>query len=57
MSFAVLSRFISQMLIASFQKEFDVNADHTNPTGLRSDGTTLWVADGGDDKLYAYHLK
>ena len=26
------------------------------PTGIWSDGTTMWVADGRDDKLYAYKM-
>ena len=29
-------------------------AGNNDPTGLWSDGTTLWVADQVDDKLYAY---
>ena len=43
-------------------KEFNL-ADNTNtaldngdPRGIWSDGTTMWVADSGDDKLYAYVL-
>ena len=31
-------------------------ASNTKPTGLWSDGTTLWVADEADDQLYAYDL-
>ena len=27
-----------------------------SPTGIWSDGTTMWVADGSDDKLYAYNM-
>ena len=30
--------------------------DNADPTGLWSDGTTLWVADWNDDRLYAYGL-
>ena len=30
-------------------------AGNNGPTGLWSDGTTMWVADG-DDKIYAYNL-
>ena len=30
--------------------------DNTSPTGLWSDGETLWVADGGDATAYAYSL-
>ena len=29
---------------------------NTDPSGLWSDGTTMWVADTDDDKLYAYNL-
>ena len=31
-------------------------ADNENPTGIWSDGTTMWVADDSDGKLYAYGL-
>ena len=27
-----------------------------NPSGVWSDGTTVWVSDDGDDKIYAYDL-
>ena len=30
-------------------------AGNTDPQGLWSDGTTMWVADYGDDKLFAYN--
>ena len=30
--------------------------DNGSPRGIWSDGTTMWVADIGDDKLYAYTL-
>ena len=33
-----------------------INAGNTNPQGLWSDGTTMWVADEDNDKLYAYNL-
>ncbi len=29
---------------------------NTNPGGIWSDGTTMWVSDTTDDKLYAYNL-
>ena len=29
---------------------------YTAPAGIWSDGTTIWVADNNDDKLYAYAL-
>ena len=37
-------------------KDFDTlsAAGNRNATGLWSDGTTMWVADDDDDKLYAY---
>ena len=37
-------------------KDFDglASAGNTSPTGIWSDGTTMWVADRGDDKIYAY---
>ena len=31
-------------------------AGNNAPTGIWSDGTTMWVADNGDDQLYAYKL-
>ncbi len=31
-------------------------AGNHQPRGLWSDGTTMWVADAKDDKIYAYHL-
>ena len=31
-------------------------AGNTAPEGLWSDGTTMWVADRDDDKLYAYNM-
>ena len=34
--------------------EFDLHAANANARGIWSDGTTIWVADTGDDKLYAY---
>ncbi len=39
-------------------KDFDtLNAANNNdPTGLCSDGTTMFVADAGDDKVYAYKM-
>ena len=31
-------------------------ADNDGARGIWSNGTTMWVADGGDNKLYAYNL-
>ena len=38
----------------------ELDAGHGSPTGLWSDGTTLWLAengDGADDAIYAYDLE
>ena len=32
-------------------------SDNDYPTGLWSDGTTMWVVDTDDDKIYAYNLE
>ena len=32
-----------------------IAVDNDNPIGIWSDGTTIWVADSADDKLYAYN--
>ena len=37
-------------------KEFDLHADNGDVNGLWSDGTTMWVTDSVDYKLYAYNL-
>ena len=39
-------------------KDFDTlaGAGNYSPSGIWSDGTTMWVADWSDDKLYAYNL-
>ena len=36
--------------------EFNLAAGNTAPQGIWSDGTTLWVLDTSDEKLYAYDL-
>ncbi|MBC6400104.1 MAG: cadherin domain-containing protein, partial [Ekhidna sp.] len=38
-------------------KEFDLAAANGFPRGLWSDGTTMWVADLGNDQLYAYVIE
>ncbi|MDE0472389.1 MAG: hypothetical protein OXH57_10650 [Ekhidna sp.] len=43
--------------IRSAAKEFDLAGENENPTGIWSDGTTLWVADHIDKEVYAYQLK
>ena len=37
-------------------KEFNLHTDNRDPSGIWSNGTTIWVADTADDKLYAYAL-
>ena len=37
-------------------KDFTLDSDNSSPRGIWSDGTTIWVVDSGDDKLYAYDL-
>ena len=39
-------------------KDFNtiIAAGNAHPTGIWSDGTTMWVAEWDDDKLYAYNL-
>ena len=37
-------------------REFDFHSDNSLPYGIWSDGTTMWVVDGSDDKVYAYAL-
>ena len=38
------------------QKDFALSADNGSARGIWSDGTTMWVADDSDSKLYAYTL-
>ena len=37
-------------------RDLTLPAVNDNPTGIWSDGTTMWVADWTDEKLYAYRL-
>ena len=37
-------------------KDFDLDGNNYTPRGSWSDGTTLWVADNYQDKVYAYTL-
>ena len=32
-----------------------IDADNDDPEGIWSDGTTMWVADGSEDKIFAYN--
>ena len=51
-----LFRLVTQQLTADATKEFNLHADNGHATGIWSNGTTIWVADDDDDKLYAYAL-
>ena len=37
-------------------KDFDFSESNADPRGIWSDGTTMWVADSDDRKIYAYAL-
>ena len=37
-------------------KDITLHSDNTVPRGIWSDGTTMWVMDSTDDKLYAYKM-
>ena len=37
-------------------RDIPLDSDNSGPTGVWSDGTTIWVADLQDDKLYAYSV-
>ena len=49
---------VGTMMVVVRPLEYDL-MDLTNNQsyGLWSDGTTIWVADDGDDKIYAYNLE
>ena len=51
-----LFRLVTQQQTADATKEFNLHADNGHATGIWSNGTTIWVADDNDDKLYAYAL-
>ena len=36
--------------------DFNLDDDNDSPRGIWSDRTTMWVADYGDDKIYAYRM-
>ena len=41
----------------TYPKDVTLHADNDDPNGMWGNGTTLWVADSADDKIYAYTLK
>ena len=36
--------------------EFELHADNDNPRGIWSNGVTMFVLDGADDKIYTYRV-
>ena len=40
----------------TYPRDVTLHADNENPGGIWSNGTTLWVVDTTDDKVYAYTL-
>ena len=36
-------------------KDYTLDSENSNIYGIWSDGTTMWVADNADGKLYAYY--
>ena len=65
-SVAVVADAVDTVLQVSSVGSFVWNSDRdisvvgtsgsANPSGVWSDGTTVWVSDDGDDKIYAYDL-
>ncbi|MBC6401189.1 MAG: hypothetical protein GDA37_09295 [Ekhidna sp.] len=49
-------RGVVMMMPMMMIRIFALYADNDTPTGIWSDGTTLWVADYNDYKLFAYRL-
>ena len=49
------TRDIKLLFVQNFL-ENRIVVDNAHPTGIWSDGTTMWVADEDDDKIYAYKL-
>ena len=37
-------------------KDIDLNSNNSDPRGIWSDGTNMWVADSEDGKLYTYNM-
>ena len=60
LALAVVGIGVSEALFSDRNSGNDFNtlngASNTSPEGIWSDGTTMWVADYADDKLYAYNL-
>ena len=52
----VLTPWVVQAQSRDVGSDFILDAANGYPTGIWSDGTTLWVADFEDHKLYAYRM-
>ena len=52
----VLIPWVVQAQSRDVGSDFILDAANGYPTGIWSDGTTMWVADFADDKLYAYRM-
>ena len=50
------SKDIDTGAAAAYTLTTDADAGNNHPRGLWSDGTTMWVTDSTDDKVYAYTL-
>ena len=53
-SVRVVAMFGARLSTRDFTTALD--ADNNTPVGIWSDGTNMWVADGADNKIYAYWL-
>ncbi len=53
---ALAAALLSPAAGASANALRDIDVGGTDPTGVWSDGTTMWVADDSNDKIYAYDL-
>ncbi|WP_419553035.1 cadherin-like beta sandwich domain-containing protein [Candidatus Poriferisodalis sp.] len=53
---ALAAALLSPAAGASANALRDIDVGGTDPTGIWSDGTTMWVVDDGEDKIFAYDL-
>ena len=42
--------------MAKTNRDFDLNSANTNPQGITTDGTNIFVVDNTDDKVYVYTM-
>ena len=43
-------------MTGTFDTSFALTAANTDPTGITTDGTNIWVVDEADDAVYKYDL-